>query len=232
MSEQAAAAEKLDMTKFRGPLMGTPEKARVSNICLEGYHENFAPRGFCKGGGWWMNKKWMCGCACHRYARNLPPDADFDPPKDPPRDPLKPTLSEELRAWAEQNDAKRTIASAPRRPKVEADQISDSGRRARGALELQVLDLCMRYTQDEIEWDEDEDPFLTPSIISDEIAHLYGCTAPSTGAIGAVFDRWESWGLAYFATKPVRFLMFAPVVDELGFEAARERMKNRAKQRQ
>lgn len=77
---------------------------------------------------------------------------------------------------------------------------TDTGRAARGGLEAQVLEQCQVFAAGNIE--------ATPKMIAEIIADKYKIPTPSTGAIGAVFNRWESLGFAKQARKPVRFTGF------------------------
>ena len=49
---------------------------------------------------------------------------------------------------------------------------------------------------------------ITPRILADAIAEHYKIPTPSTGAIGAVWDRWSKLGFAKQEKQPVRFLDF------------------------
>lgn len=205
----------------------------ISGICAEGRHElELDPEGYvipgqCRGGGRWKwGKPWFCGCACHRYIRGLTPDTrEFDFPIDRERDPLQPTLAEELREWARARESER-----PRLgpvvpvvvPTVTADSISDNGRRMRGALELQVLDICQKYDSGELLVD---DGLLTTLAVSEAVAKEYGCTPPSQGAVHYVWTGWEEIDFAWFGKKPYRFMTFTDVGKTIGLEQLKERAR-------
>lgn len=95
-----------------------------------------------------------------------------------------------------------------------------TGKRARGQLEQQVLDVCTAFTKGQIEVED-----LTPTVIANEIDEI---EPPSVGAIGAVFDRWVALGFARCEKKPVRFISFT--VDGLMYGL--DHLKAKAKREQ
>ena len=101
------------------------------------------------------------------------------------------------------NGHERPLAGQPgRSPDVLAGRRTDTGRAARGGLEAQVWDLCRVFMS------KGAEGLVTPKILAEAIADHYKIPTPSTGAIGAVFDRWEKLGFAKQAKKPVRFMGF------------------------
>lgn len=78
-----------------------------------------------------------------------------------------------------------------------------TGRRARGQLEFDVLKICDEYTRDVYEWD-----YCTPKLVAEAIGKMHATEPPSTGAINAVWDRWERLGFAVQDKKPSRFVRF------------------------
>lgn len=90
-----------------------------------------------------------------------------------------------------------------------ATRRTDTGRAARGGLEAQVWDALCHYlgigaTQGEVELGQP----LTPKLLGEWIAEKYKIPTPSSGAINAVWDRWERLGFAEQAKKPNRFVKF------------------------
>lgn len=79
-----------------------------------------------------------------------------------------------------------------------AERRTDTGRAARGGLEAQVWEACSTLTLDP----------LTPKIIGEWIANKYKIPTPSSGAINAVWDRWEKMEFCTQAKKPNRFTGF------------------------
>lgn len=78
-----------------------------------------------------------------------------------------------------------------------------TGRRARGQLEYDVLQVCREYSQGVYDW-----PACTPKAVADRIGSMNATEPPSTGAINAVWDRWEKINFAEQAKKPSRFVKF------------------------
>jgi hypothetical protein len=96
-----------------------------------------------------------------------------------------------------------------------------TGRRARGQLEYDVLTVCDEYAHDVYDWDH-----CTPKLVAERIAIMnQEPELPSTGAINAVWDRWEKLGFAKQEKKPSRFIAF--VMD--GSPQTLEMLKRRAK---
>ena len=75
---------------------------------------------------------------------------------------------------------------------------TDTGRAGRGTLEAQVWEQCCVFAAAGIP--------ATPRMLSELIAKKYSIPLPSTGAIGAVFDRWVKYEFAEVERKPLRFV--------------------------
>lgn len=96
----------------------------------------------------------------------------------------------------------------------------------RGYLELDVDLICQEYEAGEHKLPEGK--FLTPYRVGTLlIAETDGeRKRPSTGAISAVFDRWEDEGYAEFRREPYAFLRFTTLGrlsgSWQGFRAAQE----------
>lgn len=90
-----------------------------------------------------------------------------------------------------------------------------TGRRAKGQLEYDVLKVCQEWTREVYDW-----PDCTPKLVAERIGRVNATEPPSTGAINAVWDRWERLGFAEQAKKPSRFVKFtgAGTVTELDFK--------------
>lgn len=78
-----------------------------------------------------------------------------------------------------------------------------SGIRARGQLEYQVFAMCVEAWK---EWPEGLP--ITPKIVAEFISAHENLQPPSTGAIQAVWIRWENMNFASFNKKPVEFTGF------------------------
>jgi hypothetical protein len=79
---------------------------------------------------------------------------------------------------------------------------------------------------------ENEDGFCTPAWISTEIGKTKGFAPPSTGAVTAVLERWQTYGFALLGKKPTRFVMYTEEGVSLGLEALKDRYKRRSKMQQ
>jgi hypothetical protein len=99
-------------------------------------------------------------------------------------------------------------------------QLTPTGRRAKGTLEIDVLRVCEEFSRNEYEWE-----YCTPKNVAERIAKTYAIESPSTGAINAVWDRWEKLGFAVQDKKPSRFVRFE--ID--GSEATLNMLKMRTK---
>jgi len=76
-----------------------------------------------------------------------------------------------------------------------------TGRKARGRLEYEVLEVCLAWDMGVYDWDA-----CTPKNISEELATRNQSIPPSTGAISAVWERWASIGFCETAKKPLRMV--------------------------
>lgn len=94
------------------------------------------------------------------------------------------------------------------------------GYRARGQLEMEVQKVCLAYQAGEYDLDEPLTPARVAQLINPE-------NPPSSGAIGAVFDRWHRIGYAKIHRKPI---FFSGLTLE-GMQHGLEFMKLRAKAR-
>jgi len=95
-------------------------------------------------------------------------------------------------------------ASAPvATPWTRSFDTTPTGRRAKGQLEYDVLKVCDEFTQNVYDWEH-----CTPRLVAERIGVINATEAPSTGAVNAVWDRWEKLGFAEQAKKPSRFVRF------------------------
>jgi hypothetical protein len=128
----------------------------------------------------------------------IPEKSPFVMPEDPiPDDPSIPLHDAGVNGHpitespAAANVATPTHASLPPTP---------TGRRHRGQLEYEVLEVCTRWVAGEF-----DEANCIPKFVAATIAHEQGIPTPSTGAVQAVWDRWEKLGIATQAKKPARF---------------------------
>lgn len=103
---------------------------------------------------------------------------------------------------------------------------TQSGRAARGQLEDQVNDVCSTWVVEEYKM------LCSPAYISEEIGRKEGIKPPSTGAITAVFGKWERIGYAVIGRKPTRFLSFTEAAIEHGLDWLKDRAKRNEKSRE
>lgn len=93
-----------------------------------------------------------------------------------------------------------------------------TGRAAKGELESwvrQITDI----------WAVEGGTNCTPTYVSEAIGKSRGINPPSSGAVHAVFMRWEQIGFAVIERKPTRFSGYTPE----GIQSGLEVMKARAK---
>lgn len=188
-------------------------------------------------------KTWFCRCICNRpadaavdeslaaLARELgvdlaslsgpaEPDVAIAGPTLPVADPLDIAVGNHT---PEPTATPLRAASQPGKPEF---QPTKTGRAARGQLEFQVYEVCNTWRD---RMDHETRPDCTPNYISQIISRDYEIKLPSVGAIGAVFDRWESRGWCEQAKKPVRFLRFTGRLKEVGLFKAKEEYKRTEK---
>jgi hypothetical protein len=99
-----------------------------------------------------------------------------------------------------------------------------TGRRARGQLEYDVLQVCREYVNGVYEWDA-----CTPKAIAERIGAMNATEPPSTGAINAVWDRWEKIGFAEQAKKPSRFVKFTGESSDMALDRTKGASKRAKK---
>jgi hypothetical protein len=106
-----------------------------------------------------------------------------------------------------------------------------TGRRARGQLEYDVLAVCDEYSRDVYDWE-----YCTPKLVAERIGRINDTEPPSTGAINAVWDRWEKLDFAVQAKKPSRFVEFkidgsAQTLDMIKSRSKRQKKMSQAELR-
>jgi hypothetical protein len=98
---------------------------------------------------------------------------------------------------------------------------SSNGQRKHGELEQQVYDVIKEWLSPTSIYDW---KFCTPVLIANAINEK---RPPSTGAIGAVFDRWSRTGFAIIEKKPVRFVELTEEARQLGLQGFQAKLKLR-----
>lgn len=169
-----------------------------------------------------------CPCDCHAQIDKMclmtgMPRVLMENPKY--RRPHNPYVMPEPGEKFDQPAATEQAIPKPKSPLIEVVvprfTETPTGKRARGQLEVQVLEVCSAFSKGQIEVED-----LTPAVIAQEIDEV---EPPSVGAIGAVFDRWTALGFANCGKKPVRFISFT--VDGLmyGLDYMKAKAKRDAK---
>lgn len=100
-----------------------------------------------------------------------------------------------------------------------------TGKRPKGELEYDVLTICNEFVNGVYDW-----PMCTPKLVSEAIGKMHAVEPPSTGAVNAVWDRWEKLGFAEQAKKPNHFLKFSSDSSVVALDAAKKRAKRDKKQ--
>lgn len=155
-----------------------------------------------------------CPCECHRLVdemftmtgldRQFMPNPDYIPEKThwlPPKveDPITGGDASGYvgPSTPDSNEDAPPARVDPVRPPL-VERRTPLGYAGRGTLEAQVWE-CVTALAD-----------IQPDTktVSDWIANKYAIPTPSRGAIQAVWIRWEKFGFATWAKKPVRFVAF------------------------
>lgn len=156
----------------------------------------------------------ICPCECHRSVdllfeatgleRREMPNVEYNPPTS---EFLMPIIDDPIglndASTSDDIDTPPDIERPPTTPPriaqtPLAQRRTETGRAARGGLEAQVWDACRSI----------EENILTPKVVGEWIAEKYHIPTPSSGAINAVWDRWEKLGFCKQGKKPNRFVEF------------------------
>lgn len=203
---------KRDRAEARKWLKGRSK--HLTGFCNEsnkpGQHEGTKP-GKLKTCPFWEE----CPCECHYRVdalfkmtgmeRREMPNPDYAPQKSEFVMPYVPVSDPTAVAFADggvigPNDDERAVDMPPLAAATPlAERRTETGRAARGGLEAQVWDACHNYPGEDA---------ITPRQVGEWIAEKYKIPTPSSGAINAVWDRWQAMGFCEQAKKPNRFLNF------------------------
>lgn len=96
---------------------------------------------------------------------------------------------------------------------------TESGRAARGQLESLVREITDKWATN-----PDLDQNCTPPYVAEQLEKMYG-ERRSTGAIDAVFKRWQAIGFANIGLKPTRFISYTPAGIREGLESLKEKAR-------
>lgn len=219
--------------------MSNKRRKVTSGFCLSGWHEGTKPQGI-KTCPFFDS----CPCKCHkdidkmfeqigedrilienpRYSPKRTRDywMPGDPEPDDDRIEAPPLSVESTEPDVEpalvRNDAPAMVRTA-------------TGRRAKGSLEEEVRYVCEQFSNEVFDWD-----ICSPKRVAEEIGKLNATEPPSTGAIQAVWNRWEALGFAKQDKKPARFVGFTDGSSQADLDAmkradrmAKKRTKSRMK---
>ena len=194
------------------------KKMTMTGWCLQGCHEGTKPVNYlgeplpvC------VNWEW-CKCECHKQItemyeiaglpREVHPNPDYQPkprtfwmPGDP--DPMPEEVLSNPDGTTTQPEHEGTVTVPLRAAPTPSFDPTPTGRKARGQLEQEVLEVCAEFAAGVYDWQ-----YCTPKLVAERIAIKAQAEAPSTGAINSVWDRWEKLGIAVQAKKPSRFIRF------------------------
>lgn len=107
---------------------------------------------------------------------------------------------------------------------IEPGVASGANRRPRGWLADDVKAVCDLYVTGELQIAENKT--LTPHRAASAVMKIDGLSkAPSTGAVQAVFKRWEKIGFAIFARDPFAFIDYSEEGKLLGLRGVQDRRK-------
>lgn len=214
-----------------------PQKSKLeTGMCRAGWHEGTKPKDW-KGTPVQVCQMWMvCPCECHTKITAMYEMAEM------PREVItNPEYIRPERTWYMPvpgvdyaiDSSSSLVApitpeaaeeSTPAIPATRARSYAPTptGRAAKGELETYVLEVVT-------EWLIEHDELCTPRFVSDEIARVQHIDPPSVGAIGAVFDRWATYGYAVISRKPVQFVDLTPEGRAKGLDAIKVAYKRRYK---
>lgn len=100
--------------------------------------------------------------------------------------------------------------------------------RPRGWLSDAVKDVCDDFLTGKIELPEGKT--LTPHYVALQVAEKEGLeNPPSTGAVSAVFKRWDEYGFALFHKKPFAFKDYSAQGKKVGLHGILDKRREKRK---
>jgi hypothetical protein len=233
------------------------KKKLISGFCANGHHEGTKPKSKKTGLPFPICTCWTtCTCDCHEKVTamyeslGLPREEAMQNPEysewaraersrfvmpDPvyARIPVHSNIdgvmvhpSNEDPHTGQQDSVLGTLADAAPMPVAPSFGPTPTGRRARGQLEADVLKVCQEFSDGVYEWE-----LCTPKLVSETIGKMYAVEPPSTGAIDAVWNRWEALEFAKRDRKPSHFVGFIGESSFIYLQSLKVQ-KKRAKKRQ
>lgn len=231
------------------------KKSLISGFCANGWHEGTKPKSK-KGQPFAICKCWQtCTCECHSKITDmyeslgLPREEAMQNPEylevvraeraqfvmpDPVLaryDGLSndgggfPHDGDEEPATGLEPGTLGTLDDTPPVPVAPRFAPTPTGRRARGQLEADVLKVCQEFVDEVYDWE-----ICTPKLVAEQIGKRYTIEPPSTGAVDAVWNRWETLEFAKRDHKPSRFVGFTGESSFVHLESIKL-AKKRAKKR-
>lgn len=218
------------------PAIQTSPSRLLTGMCAAGWHEGTKPKDW-KGVPVQVCVRWQnCPCECHSKITKMYEDADMAREIITNPDYVKPERTWYMPVYGIDYGLSTTLVvpvtdtpddtedGTPAQPatRIRTFDPTPSGRAAKGELEAYVLEVTN-------EWLIDHDELCTPKFVSDEIARVQHIDPPSVGAIGAVFDRWVTYGYANISRKPVQFLGLTDQGKAKGLDLLKAERKRKGK---
>ena len=175
--------------------------------------------------GFWQ----LCPCKCHEQVTmlfkmsDLPRDILLNPEYHRPETTfVLPRFGIDYgrgsALWRDREDDEPITARKP-----EEFTTTPSGRIQSGGLESMVHAVFQAWLQ------KPNGIQFIPTFVSASVSAMYDTKAPSTGAVGAVFDRWHQIGFAIQEKKPVRLVSITEAGRKEGLEMMKALAKRKAK---
>ncbi|AMS03455.1 hypothetical protein SEA_BENCZKOWSKI14_62 [Gordonia phage Benczkowski14] len=209
-----------------------PKSNYITGFCGTGAHEGLAPVSPSGKPMKVCTAHEICSCKCHITINKMYEMAGAKRKEhgNPNYEPPEPTWMGQIalaRADSLIDPARPT--QRPEQPASVAPTLSESARtfeptstgtRARGQLEVEVQKVCIAYQAGKYDLDGPLTPAQVGLLIDPE-------NPPSSGAIGAVFDRWSRIGYAQIHRRPIFFSGLTLDGMQLGLEAMKQKAKRR-----
>lgn len=220
----------------------------MTGFCHAGFHEGQRAKTF-KGNPAKTCDKWLtCACECHdtvtlmfelaNMERVVIENPEYNPPHQTywmprPEDYAPVAVPSTVPGTGTPPDVEGmptvppSVAAAVAPATVRTFEPTQSGRTAKGQLELWVKMVCDMWLMDDI----DSKMKLTPQFISECcLNEIPDCDrAPSPGAVDAVLKRWEKIGFCVYEKKPSRFTGYTDDGKKYGLDSLKSRAKRATK---
>lgn len=211
----------------------------LTGFCSNGQCEGTKHRSSMTGVALPTCKSWQtCPCECHQIIDQIfelrgmerhliegdyvPDYGDFAPLSVIYADAARLSMADDTTSHP---SLERPIAANVRLVNGHQFAPTPTGRKGRGELEYMVLDVCDRWAKGEL-----AEEHLTPKYVSELIAVESHKPTPSTGAIVAVWKRWEELGFCEMGSKPIRVLSFPSGTDVSTLDSQKVEARRKKKQ--